>query len=122
MGLIEANRSLSLHLVARIGATSSQLFFLTVKVARILTYWDFPAFKRLKVLSLGRNYLMVPETGIEPVRTLFTLRRILSPMCLPISPLGPWVHLPPFGKCGRYAIRSRFYPWPDCGSASRPRG
>ena len=31
---------------------------------------------------------MVPETGIEPVRPLFTKRRILSPMCLPISPLG----------------------------------
>ncbi len=30
---------------------------------------------------------MVPETGIEPVRPLFTKRRILSPMCLPISPL-----------------------------------
>jgi hypothetical protein len=30
----------------------------------------------------------VPETGIEPVRPLFTKRRILSPMCLPISPLG----------------------------------
>jgi hypothetical protein len=29
----------------------------------------------------------VPETGIEPVRPLFTKRRILSPMCLPISPL-----------------------------------
>ncbi len=31
---------------------------------------------------------MVPETGIEPVRPLFTKRRILCPMCLPISPLG----------------------------------
>ena len=31
---------------------------------------------------------MVPETGIEPVRPLFTKRRILSPLCLPISPLG----------------------------------
>ena len=30
----------------------------------------------------------MPETGIEPVRPLFTKRRILSPMCLPISPLG----------------------------------
>ena len=32
---------------------------------------------------------LVPETGIEPVRPLFTKRRILSPLCLPISPLGP---------------------------------
>ena len=31
----------------------------------------------------------MPETGIEPVRPLFTKRRILSPLCLPISPLGP---------------------------------
>ena len=31
---------------------------------------------------------MVPEAGIEPARPLFTKRRILSPMCLPISPLG----------------------------------
>jgi hypothetical protein len=30
----------------------------------------------------------VPETGIEPVRPLFTKRRILSPLCLPVSPLG----------------------------------
>lgn len=29
----------------------------------------------------------MPETGIEPVRPLFTKRRILSPLCLPISPL-----------------------------------
>ena len=35
------------------------------------------------------NLRLVPETGIEPVRPLFTKRRILSPMCLPISPLGP---------------------------------
>ncbi len=32
---------------------------------------------------------MVPETGIEPVRCLSAKRRILSPLCLPISPLGP---------------------------------
>ena len=32
---------------------------------------------------------MVPETGIEPVRPLSGKRRILSPLCLPISPLGP---------------------------------
>jgi hypothetical protein len=31
---------------------------------------------------------MVPETGIEPVRPLSGKRRILSPLCLPISPLG----------------------------------
>ncbi len=31
---------------------------------------------------------MVPETGIEPVRRLAAERRILSPLCLPISPLG----------------------------------
>ena len=30
---------------------------------------------------------MVPETGIEPVRPLSGKRRILSPLCLPISPL-----------------------------------
>jgi hypothetical protein len=30
----------------------------------------------------------VPETGIEPVRPLSGKRRILSPLCLPISPLG----------------------------------
>ena len=37
---------------------------------------------------------MVPETGIEPVRPLFTKRRILSPMCLPISPLRlMWIFL-----------------------------
>ena len=30
---------------------------------------------------------LVPETGIEPVRPLCTKRRILSPLCLPISPL-----------------------------------
>ena len=33
----------------------------------------------------------MPETGIEPVRPLFTKRRILNPMCLPISPLGQWL-------------------------------
>ena len=32
---------------------------------------------------------MVPETGIEPVRPISGKRRILSPLCLPISPLGP---------------------------------
>jgi hypothetical protein len=32
---------------------------------------------------------VVPETGIEPVRPLFAKRRILSPLCLPISPLRP---------------------------------
>ena len=32
--------------------------------------------------------LLVPETGIEPVRPLSGKRRILSPLCLPISPLG----------------------------------
>lgn len=37
-------------------------------------------------------YIVVPETGIEPVRPLFTKRRILSPMCLPISPLGHHDH------------------------------
>ena len=34
-------------------------------------------------------FSLVPETGIEPVRPLLTKRRILSPLCLPISPLGP---------------------------------
>jgi hypothetical protein len=32
--------------------------------------------------------ILVPETGIEPVRPLSGKRRILSPLCLPISPLG----------------------------------
>ena len=32
--------------------------------------------------------LMVPEIGIEPIRPLSSKRRILSPLCLPISPLG----------------------------------
>ncbi len=31
---------------------------------------------------------MVPEIGIEPIRCLSAKRRILSPLCLPISPLG----------------------------------
>ena len=31
---------------------------------------------------------MVPEAGIEPARPFYGKRRILSPMCLPISPLG----------------------------------
>ena len=35
--------------------------------------------------------LLVPETGIEPVRPFSGKRRILSPLCLPISPLR---HLP----------------------------
>ena len=39
----------------------------------------------LKQFSLA----VVPETGVEPVRPLCTKRRILSPLCLPISPLGP---------------------------------
>jgi hypothetical protein len=30
----------------------------------------------------------VPRAGIEPARPLLTKRRILSPMCLPISPPG----------------------------------
>jgi hypothetical protein len=37
---------------------------------------------------LHRRVGMVPETGIEPVRPLSGKRRILSPLCLPISPLG----------------------------------
>ena len=28
------------------------------------------------------------EIGIEPIRPLSSKRRILSPLCLPISPLG----------------------------------
>jgi hypothetical protein len=31
---------------------------------------------------------MVPEAGIEPARPFSGKRRILSPLCLPISPLG----------------------------------
>jgi hypothetical protein len=42
-------------------------------------------------LANGLDHV-VPETGIEPVRPLFTKRRILSPMCLPISPLGHGVY------------------------------
>ena len=35
---------------------------------------------------------LVPETGIEPVRPFSGKRRILSPLCLPISPLGhAWI-------------------------------
>lgn len=42
-----------------------------------------------KMLLNTMIYLrMVPETGIEPVRPLSGKRRILSPLCLPISPLG----------------------------------
>jgi hypothetical protein len=48
---------------------------------------------------------MVPETGIEPVRPLFTKRRILSPMCLPISPLGQAGLVRPTISGG--AVRSR---------------
>jgi hypothetical protein len=36
---------------------------------------------------------LVPETGIEPVRPFSGKRRILSPLCLPISPLGQYVGL-----------------------------
>ena len=32
------------------------------------------------------NYLMVPEAGLEPARYFY--RGILSPLCLPIPPLG----------------------------------
>jgi hypothetical protein len=35
------------------------------------------------------DWVMVPRTGIEPVRRLSAKRRILSPLCLPISPSGP---------------------------------
>ena len=35
---------------------------------------------------------VVPETGIEPVR-LVKGRRILSPLCLPISPLGQVIRM-----------------------------
>ena len=37
---------------------------------------------------MQRDKDVVPETGIEPVRPLSGKRRILSPLCLPISPLG----------------------------------
>ena len=43
--------------------------------------------KKSQVLA-ATNVRLVPETGIEPVRPLLTKRRILSPLCLPISPLG----------------------------------
>ena len=39
-----------------------------------------------------RQRLMVPGTGIEPVRSLSGKRRILSPLCLPISPPGQRLH------------------------------
>jgi hypothetical protein len=42
----------------------------------------------LKEMRRDKNRWMVPETGIEPVRPLSGKRRILSPLCLPISPLG----------------------------------
>ena len=44
--------------------------------------------RKLSLLYVLILRLLVPETGIEPVRPLFTKRRILSPLCLPISPLG----------------------------------
>ncbi len=36
---------------------------------------------------LPNTYLMVPEAGIEPAR--YRYRWILSPVRLPVSPLGP---------------------------------
>ena len=32
---------------------------------------------------------MVPEAGLEPARYFY--RGILSPLCLPIPPLGHWI-------------------------------
>jgi hypothetical protein len=48
-----------------------------------------------QVSQCGRKPLLVPETGIEPVRPFPGKRRILSPLCLPISPLRQIVmHVP----------------------------
>ncbi len=42
---------------------------------------------------------LVPRTGLEPVRPLAGKRRILSPLCLPISPSRRWTHgRPPEAK------------------------
>ena len=45
---------------------------------------------------------LVPETGIEPVRCLSAKRRILSPLCLPISPLGQECLMRPIAEQDRY--------------------
>ena len=49
-----------------------------------------PSSQNASYLFNSTKPLLVPETGIEPVRPLFTKRRILSPLCLPISPLGQY--------------------------------
>jgi len=40
----------------------------------------------------GKKPSLVPRTGVEPVRSLWGRRRILSPLCLPISPSRPSVN------------------------------
>ena len=52
------------------------------KAATPLLACTFPMYRAMPYVVL------VPETGIEPVRPLSGKRRILSPLCLPISPLG----------------------------------
>ena len=49
----------------------------------------------------------MPETGIEPVRCLAAKRRILSPLCLPISPLGHEYVARPVAEQGSYCKTDR---------------
>ena len=49
--------------------------------------WIFsPLLYQLSYLGISKNFGKLPETGIEPVRVL--PRRILSPVRLPVPPLG----------------------------------
>ena len=82
--------------------------------------WIFLSFCFTTVFVV--NYLvLVPETGVEPVRPLFTKRRILSPMCLPISPLGHGCIVkqksPVVANHG--AFRNKFKPKPGGATQSR---
>ncbi len=43
-------------------------------------------------MALSCRVRVVPRAGVEPARSLSGKRRILSPLCLPISPPGPNVH------------------------------
>src|SRR6478609_9741413 len=50
--------------------------------------WDPALYSGPVFLGRAERRRLVPRTGIEPVR-LFKGRRILSPLCLPISPSRP---------------------------------
>ena len=53
--------------------------------------WIFsPLLYQLSYLGISKNFGKLPETGIEPVRVL--PRRILSPVRLPVPPLGQIFH------------------------------